>query len=178
MTTGKWYWEIKVVTSPNSYALVGIGFDLENFHQRGTSASAYNLSYTTKGFSYNGGGSIGNDGDGWTSTGYDSYTANDILSFALDLDNNKFYVGKNGTWQNSADPAANSNGFSITSGETYFAGVSDNQQSTAWVYEANFGSPSFSITSGNTDADGYGNFKYAVPSGYYALCTKNLAEYG
>ena len=44
--------------------------------------------------------------------------------------------------------------------------------------EANFGNPSFSISSGNQDANGYGTFEYAVPSGYFALCTKNLAEYG
>jgi len=45
--------------------------------------------------------------------------------------------------------------------------------------EANFGGFSgFSIASGNTDANGYGTFEYAPPSGYYALCTKNLAEYG
>jgi len=45
---------------------------------------------------------------------------------------------------------------------------------------ANFGNPggADSISSGNADANGYGNFEYAVPSGYYALCTKNLAEYG
>ena len=44
--------------------------------------------------------------------------------------------------------------------------------------EVNFGNPIFTISSGNADANGYGNFEYAVPSGYYALCTKNLAQYG
>ena len=44
--------------------------------------------------------------------------------------------------------------------------------------EANFGNPTFSISSGNADANGYGNFEYAPPSGYYSLCTKNLAQYG
>jgi hypothetical protein len=44
--------------------------------------------------------------------------------------------------------------------------------------EFNFGNPSFSISSGNSDSEGHGNFEYAVPSGYFALCTKNLAEYG
>ena len=44
--------------------------------------------------------------------------------------------------------------------------------------QANFGSPSYSISSGNSDGNGYGNFEYSVPSGYYALNTKNLAEYG
>jgi len=42
----------------------------------------------------------------------------------------------------------------------------------------NFGNPPFTISSGNSDANGYGNFEYTVPSGYYALCTKNLAEFG
>jgi len=46
------------------------------------------------------------------------------------------------------------------------------------TWEANFGNSPFSISSGNADENGYGNFEYAVPSGYYALCTKNLAEYG
>jgi len=36
---------------------------------------------------------------------------------------------------------------------------------------------SFSIASGNTDPNGYGNFEFDTKSGY-ALCTKNLAEYG
>jgi hypothetical protein len=46
------------------------------------------------------------------------------------------------------------------------------------VYSLNFGSPAFSISSGNADGNGYGNFEYAVPTNYYSLCTKNLAEYG
>jgi len=44
--------------------------------------------------------------------------------------------------------------------------------------ECNFGSPPYAISSGNADGNGYGNFEYSVPSGYYSLCTKNLAEYG
>ena len=41
----------------------------------------------------------------------------------------------------------------------------------------NFGNPAFSISSGNSDGK-YGNFEYEVPSGFYALCTKRLAEFG
>ena len=44
--------------------------------------------------------------------------------------------------------------------------------------QANFGNPPFSISSGNSDANSYGNFEYPVPSGYYSLNTKNLAEFG
>jgi hypothetical protein len=42
----------------------------------------------------------------------------------------------------------------------------------------NFGSPPYTISSGNADANGFGNFEYAVPSGYFALNTKNLSEFG
>ena len=42
----------------------------------------------------------------------------------------------------------------------------------------NFGHPPYAISSGNADGNGYGNFEYTVPSGYYSLCTKNLAEFG
>jgi hypothetical protein len=45
--------------------------------------------------------------------------------------------------------------------------------------EANFGGYTvMSISSAATDANGYGTFEYAPPTGYYALCTKNLAEFG
>ena len=51
--------------------------------------------------------------------------------------------------------------------------------STTATFKCNFGgSPAFTVSSANADADGYGAFEYAVPSGYFALCTKNLAEYG
>ena len=42
----------------------------------------------------------------------------------------------------------------------------------------NFGNPPYANSSSNSDANGYGDFEYPVPSGFYALCTKNLAEYG
>ena len=44
---------------------------------------------------------------------------------------------------------------------------------------ANFGGySSVAISSGNADANGYGNFEYAPPTGYYAICSKNLSEFG
>jgi len=67
---------------------------------------------------------------------------------------------------------------SLTDNGFWFIGVSDASGTQTMTYQSNFGSPPFSISSGNADANGYGNFEYAVPSGYYALNTKNLAEYG
>ena len=53
------------------------------------------------------------------------------------------------------------------------ANIGDDEELTV-----NFGNPNWALSSGNVDANSYGNFEYAVPSGYYALCTKNLAEFG
>ena len=61
---------------------------------------------------------------------------------------------------------------STISGVTYGIFASDYNNKVA---ELNTGSPPYSISSGNTDGNGYGNFEYAVPSGYYALNTKNLS---
>jgi len=44
--------------------------------------------------------------------------------------------------------------------------------------EFNFGSAPYALTSAAADGDGFGAFEFAPPSGYFALCSKNLAEYG
>jgi hypothetical protein len=104
-----------------------------------------------------------------------------IVGIALDLDNDYIYYSKNGSFINSGDPTSGSSGtggFALPNKvalENYFFGFSSYAGS---VLSTNFGSPSFAISSGNTDGNGYGNFEYAVPSGYYSLNTKNLSEYG
>ena len=91
-----------------------------------------------------------------------------IVGVAVDPDNNvKWYL--NGTLTSTQSINATYRGPVYM---PYFRHVNSG------TVEFNFGNPSFSISSGNSDANGYGNFEYSVPSGYYALCTKNLAEYG
>jgi len=115
-----------------------------------------------------------------SNTSYGSALANtDIFMIALDIDNAKVWFGKNGTWFASGNPASGSNAAfsSINTAYPYFFGgtlYSGGYSSVDW----NFGSPSYSISSSNADGNGYGNFEYAVPSGFYALNTKNLAEFG
>ena len=58
--------------------------------------------------------------------------------------------------------------------------VNDNTDSTT-ISEFNFGNPAFSVSSGNTDANGYGNFEHSPTlsgTAYYAINSKNLAEFG
>ena len=99
---------------------------------------------------------------------------------AMDLDNSKAYWGKNGSRVNSGDPTSGAAG---TGGHTIVS-ASSNAFSFAVTHreggngQANFGNPPFAISSGNADANSFGDFEYAVPSGYFALNTKNLTLYG
>ena len=126
---------------------------------------------------YNTSGSSGNASVTGGSNSVNTYST-DIISMALDMDNGRIYFAKNGTYENSGNPANGTNGFVLPTnynngnGMTFYAGLYEAE------VEINFGSPAFSISSGNSDANGYGNFEYAVPSGYYALNSKNLAEFG
>jgi len=98
----------------------------------------------------------------------------------------KIYFGVNNTWYaadagTDGDPAGGSNQ-SHTVSSTY---NSDLWMPMVWtniggiaLSAFNFGNPSWALTSGESDANGYGNFEYAPPTGFYALCTKNLAEFG
>ena len=95
------------------------------------------------------------------------------------MDNKKLWIGKAGSYYNSGNPASGSNetvGSSyFTSGEAYLPAFTCNGTNDA---SFNFGSPPYSESGGNSDANGYGNFNQSVPSGYYALNSKNLAEFG
>ena len=175
---GKWYMEYKV-TDINSTNMT-IGVDNENgrsFHDFRENVDFWNDSNT---YAYE---NNGNKRTTSVNSSYgNSYTTGDIIGVAVDMDNRKIYFSKNGTYQNSGDPTTGSTGtgsaFDLTDGLTYFFQAADNSSAAGVTLEANFGQPSFSISSGNADANGHGNFEYAPPSGYFALCTKNLAEFG
>ena len=174
VSSGKWYMETKCTAqsgSTNKWTF-GITDHASTGTQNyiGQNSNSYGWRGDANSIFYN--GTSANYGSGAMATG-------NIIGIALDLDNNKMYFSINGTFKNSGDPAGNSNGFSITApnGFYHFAfGDIDGDQN--FTYETNFGSPPYAISSGNTDGNGYGNFEYAVPSGYYSLNTKNLAEYG
>jgi hypothetical protein len=180
VSSGKWYFEAKLVSeTASNIGFIGIQNADSYTPEMFNSSSGAFAGYSSTGYSYNGSGVKTNNN---SDTAYgNSYTTNDIISVALDLDNSKLYFAKNGTYQNSGVPTSGATGtgaISITSGLTYLFAVDDGNNSQSVVWDCNFGSPPFTISSGNADGAGFGNFEYAVPSGYYALCTKNLADYG
>ena len=175
VSAGKWYFEMKVASSiPGNTAMVICNIDGINA-QSALRFNPFDAGYTY-GYKHN-----GEKITAGTSSSYgNTYTTNDIISCAFDLTNLKIYFAKNGTWENSGDPTSGATGtgaaFTMESGEDYMPGQFFDNGPTI---EFNFGGCSaFDLTSAETDADGFGNFEYEPPSGYFALCTKNLANYG
>jgi len=178
ITKGKWYWEAQYV---NNNIFVGVA-DSQDIYVPYSSAAKYYLGNvadsTSVGWYFDNGQVYNGDAT------FTAPSADDKVMIALDWDNKAIYFGVNGTWGNSSNPES---GASKTGASVYAFNNADwdNFAMPAFtVYQGNTlkinfgGYTCISISSGNSDEDGYGNFEYAPPSGYYALCTKNLAEYG
>ena len=175
VSAGKWYWELFADTDANVeiYGIKsGVSHTDSNYVTETTALGELGYGIVT---------TSGNMGypDGQSESYGSAIDADDKLMFALDMDNLRFYFGVNGTWANSGDPAGNSNGYTISAPPSgfYFPAVSFYVSETIYL---NFGSPptGFTISSGNADDNGYGNFEYDVPAGFYSICTKNLGEFG
>lgn len=155
MSTGKWYWECVVTAGTNpAYAAHGI-------QPAGGALTGYGgTTQIPSGYGYF--GFDGNKLTGTTGAAYgNTFTTNDIISVAFDAGAGKIWFAKNGTWQASGDPAAGTNeAYSSIPAGTYFPYVSNQ-------------------TTSNNDHQGYINFgqrpfAYTPPTGFSALCTRNL----
>ncbi len=177
---GKWYWEVlakewastprywKMGVATTDYQQTGdtlgdsisgwyIGTDSQTTFHEQTSRSASNNTYNT---------------------GLSALDEGTIMSVSLNCDVDPYVMTLRfdnsvpGTTANNTDRSVGS----WTEKKYVFPVFRAAQQSNyTW---ANFGNPAHTdLNGGNADENGYGNFKYAPPSGYYALCSKNLAEY-
>ena len=183
--TGKWYWEVRLENAPGDSNLVMIGMaasDDDYIPHRSGGYYLGNVATTgSHGWYFTNGGVYNLTGT-WTGPSY-----GDIAMVALDCDNGKLYFGVNGTWRNSSNPATNTNGADYVA---YQSGRTQQLQDSFMipsvsVYQGyrikwmNFGGHTQNpISSAASDANGYGTFEYAPPSGFYSLCSKNLAEFG
>ena len=109
VSTGKWYAEVKFVSvhSGANNAKAGIvaldgtvDEDVAQAHAGGSS--------TGNNYGYENDATI--DSNGSNASYGSTFTAGDIIGVAMDLDNNKLYFSKNGTFQNSGDPTSGSTG--------------------------------------------------------------------
>jgi hypothetical protein len=182
VTAGKWYMEAKVSDSDGDTGYC-FGWGDQAITYTGGVVSPPKKAYNRQNTAFYNNSSTNN-------TYFTSVSAGDILMCAFDLDNGKIWWGKNGTWQNSNGTANNTTYSSTTLNPSYPDTTGITIDTTgAGVYtpnsavyndgyvEWNFGNPPYTAN-GYTDGAGYGNFSYAVPSGYYSLNTKNLATFG
>ena len=102
----------------------------------------------------------------------------DIIGMAVDVDNKKLWLSKNGTFMNSGDPAAGSNeqiSWTTNPQDIFFNCIT---YTGGRAVQGNWGQDSTfagnTTAGGNTDENGYGDFKYSVPTGFLALCSANL----
>jgi len=150
VSSGKYYWEVGVIAYGSGYTYSIIGIDQLYISNANVGGGTNSYGWYIDGSKVNA-GSSSSYGSG-TTTG-------DIIMFALDLDNNKFFVGKNGTWFASSNPATGASPmYSINAG-TYAVVARAYNSSGTTTLGFNFGQRAFA---------------YTAPSGYKALVDTNL----
>ena len=181
--SGKWYVEF---TAAGATTMCGVGNvnDFLNSIYYGNWNTSIGF-YGTAGLLFIDGSTSGaGPNNTWTGLAYGD---GDIVGIALDKDNGCVYMSKNGTFANSGDPtsgASKTGGVELTKGNSDYSAsdyfyIGASQDINNGILQANYGGYTTDTpSSAASDANGYGTFEYAPPTGYYALCTKNLAEYG
>jgi hypothetical protein len=175
ISSGKWYWEAHIVDKSDTY----IGVQDSAISATGYTASAVALwsgSYIYENNSDTGDRSV-------------SYDNGDVVGIAFDADNKKIWWSKNGQWYSADDSSANTTiniseveagnqAQVITRSPDFFMPFFGNYTHSTAIF--NFGQEGTfagnETAGGNSDGNGVGNFFSAVPSGFLALCTKNLGS--
>jgi hypothetical protein len=134
MSSGKWYWEITCISGAQMLGISKDVFPITDWQT--TNGLAY--------YSANGNKYTNSSGSAYGA----SFTTNDVIGLALDMDAGTLVFYKNGTSQGTA--------FTGITG-TYFASVQNAGANGTSSY--NFGQRPFA---------------YTAPSGFKALCTQNL----
>ena len=196
-SSGKWYWEAKstLVSSVNMHTFgvasckncSGPEDEASGFHSaeaaRGLYPDASTGIYPGAGgtTSYKGTtGSATNDNLGANSNG-------SIWQIAFDADNGKIWFGKNNTWQTTIGGTTVSASDIAAGNNARYEDLNDDAEGP-WMpvfgmynaneghhIDVNFGGYTAATpSSGETDQNGYGNFEYAPPSGFLAICSENL----
>ena len=175
--SGKWYYEVHIDSVQSGGAIyygwstdTSLGVD-EYAPSKGIFFSSYNEQVLLDGSGQSG---------GYGSTGTDRGSNGDIYSILLDVDNGRFYYAKNGTYFNSADPAAGTGGLDVsatlTAADTRVTPCLSRGGSYNETYSVNFGQDSKDVSSANSDENGFGTFEHSVPAGFLALCSANLPD--
>lgn len=174
--TGKWYAEF-CPTTLTYESRVGFGIAQSDAYLTqviGNTATSYNVywQYTNTAITKR------NNSTDTNLTSAGNLQVNDVIQIAVDFDAGKIWWGWNGTWLDSGDPSSGINPIfsGIASGDYAFmlSGYTDGAGIVNFGQDSSFAGNK--VPQGYTDANGYGDFYYAPPTGYLALCTANLPE--
>jgi hypothetical protein len=191
--TGKWYWEARATGVDIGNGIVSESAVNSSILYENTYASGFDNYSGNRAYSYLGELVATNIlmATDYTTDPFGNAAADGskILGVAVDLDNNFLYWSVDGVWQNSSDPesgATGTGGIAVASytgtpatGDVLWFPLVNTLGGNAC--QLNFGNGQFgetAVVSSNSDGNDYGSFEFPVPSGYYALCTKNLGEFG
>ena len=169
LSTGKWYFEgtVRAVMGEEGIGVSPIVSTADDdYPGKATDSVSYK-------------GNNGNVRKSNSNAAYgNAYVNNNVIGVLLNLDDNEIKFSLNGTVQNSGTAVALTAAASTPNG-VYFPMVGDGSTDSVGVWEVNFGAGSFTaLSSAVADGNGFGAFEYAPPSGFLAICTKNLAENG
>ena len=168
-TTGKWYWEVVPTSAVTGGPLIGV---VDETYDSTNSGSAVGYLLGNDGvdsiaYYFNGNKYINGTGSSYGA----SYTTDDIIGVALNLDDNEITF-----YKNNASQGTISHTFS---GNNILPAVSDASNTSSTItFIFNFGQDSSfagaETAQGNADSNGVGDFYYSPPSGFLALCAANL----
>jgi hypothetical protein len=207
MTSGKWYYEMQYI-HPAMYSTFGISkantlavSKMLNTQYRspflqGTEGDGFGCQVANVAILIQRGDNteqawLSNASDG--NSGITMASNGQVCMCAFDLDAGKIWWGINGTWNtvpgsttatSSSDIASGNNAHKTWTpdGKFYRTGHSEyNRFGNAAAQKNNFGEGRFgttAVSSGNADSQGIGVFEFAPPSGFLAICTKNIKTYG
>jgi hypothetical protein len=166
VSRGKWYWENKASGTDTIH-----GWQTDNCVPDSGSNSHNVIStialYEAGNYIWLKDSTSGRNDSSVTGT----YAGGQVIGFALNLDSSP----QTATFYRNGSAIATDVNIDGLADQTLFPMTSHYNQTS----QANFGGyTSMSNAHTNTDENGYGSFVYAPPSGFYALCTKNLEEFG
>ena len=176
--TGKWYWEIHALAIDNNRPNLYFGIDEGRIlDHRLINTVGSGIIATSRVYQSNGNGTKQSQSEEAYGA---AWSDGDVIAIQVDMDAGKVYYRRNNTLESSGAAA-----FTIDRNTSSFIpsfGVYEDAASAdaGNIMTVNFGQDS-SFSGGLTavgaqDAKGQGDFKYTPPTGYFALCTKNLPE--
>jgi len=188
VSKGKWYWECKNAAvngaGGNTMGVLKMSQRLvQNIMSGSPVAGVYGIQrYNDSSINIHTNGSIASQNTAMFGGGI---TTSDIIGFALDMDNGKLYISKNGAYKDSSGNTGNP----ATQAYPTFTGLSTGEFYSFYTeirmnndngLQVNFGEGRFGTTAiSSAGSNGNGAlFEYDVPSGFYALNTKNINTYG